>query len=262
MKSLAVLLIVIIFTGATAFAQFPLGEVLFLSTSDLKQGSDAHDFAGYVNDVSASWSKTYPGSTIAVMKSDRGDGKGKSMLVCAVAKTKELNKLSLGSPFAKSQLSGLTDYLASPAAFTEYQLIAPGTIKSLPTLGILGIHYIKVKKDKSADFEKFVNDKLHPAVGQVMPDMQLLYYKAVAGEHKGTYITVFAITSYEARESMWPAGGAEQDIVKTSFSPHKELGKELATTYFVEDSYLGPESGGGAAYWESREWTDYLYVPK
>jgi hypothetical protein len=196
------------------------------------------------------------------MKSDRGDRKGESMLVCTVAKTKELNKLSSGSPFAKSQLSGLSDYLASPAAFTEYQLIAPGAIKSLPTLGILGIHYIKVKKDKSTAFEKFVKDKLHPAVGHVMPDMQLLYYKAVAGEHKGTYITVFAITSYEAREKMWPTGGAEQDIVKTFFSPHKELGKELATTYFVEDSYLGPESGGGAAFWESREWTDFLYDPK
>jgi hypothetical protein len=255
----AVLLAAIILQVAIAFAQFPLGEVLFLSNSDLKEGADADNFAGYVNDVSASWSKTFPGSTIAVMKSDRGDQKGESILVCTVAKTDELNKLSSGSPFAKSQLSGLSDYLTSPAAFTEYHLIAPGTIKSLPTLGILGIHYIKVKKDKSAAFEKFVNDKLHPAVGHVMPDMQLLYYKAVAGEHKGTYITVFAITSYEARERMWPTGGAEQDVVKTSFSPHKELGKELATTYFVEDSYLGPESGGGAAYWESREWTDYLY---
>ncbi len=75
--------------------------------------------------------------------------------------------------------------------------------------------------------------------------MNLLYYKAVAGDDKGSYITIYAIESVSARERFWPTGGKEQDIVKQLFEPHKELALELSS-YLVEDSYLGPETGAGA----------------
>ena len=249
--------------GLAIAQNFKLGEVLFLSTSPMEQGADAGAFAAYIDKQAESWNKAFPQTTLKVMNADRGGKNGHSMLVCTAAQIKDRKALPPGSPFAAAQLTSgyqtLGSFLENPASYSEYQLLAPEKIKSMPKLGILGIHYIKVKPAMAKDFEKLVKDKLHTAVGHVMPEMQLLYYKAVAGEHPGTYITVFAITSYDARESMWPTGGAEQDIVKTTFGPLKDLGKELAT-YFEEDSYLGPESGGGAAYWESREWTDYLPV--
>jgi hypothetical protein len=123
----------------------------------------------------------------------------------------------------------------------------------------LGLHHIKVKEDRKQDFEKLVSDKLHPAVSQLFPDMQLLYYKCVAGEKKGTYLTIFTIDSPKARDKYWPAGAPETEILKKNFKPLESLAKELSE-YFVPGSYLEPESGGAAAYWESKEWTDYVHT--
>jgi len=39
------------------------------------------------------------------------------------------------------------------------------------------------------------------------------------------------------------------------------LGKELGN-YLVEGSYLEPSSGGAAAFFESKEWTDFIDMPK
>ena len=89
--------------------------------------------------------------------------------------------------------------------------------------------------------------------------MNLLYYKAVEGDNKGSYITIYAIESVAARERFWPTGGEEQNIVKELFGPHKSLALELGS-YLIDDSYLGPESGGGAAYFESLEWTDFVVI--
>jgi hypothetical protein len=89
--------------------------------------------------------------------------------------------------------------------------------------------------------------------------MNLYYYKAIAGKDKGAFITIYAIESVEARERFWPTGGQEQEIVKQLFGPYKELALELSS-YLVENSFLGPESGGGAAYFESLEWTDFVVI--
>jgi len=150
-----------------------------------------------------------------------------------------------------------SDFLDNTHVYTEYRLIGANKFTSLPVVDILGIHYIKVKKERSAEFEKFVIEKLHPAVGQVLPDMHLLYYKATAGDHVGTYITIFAITSVAARDKYWPAGAPETKILKDAFGPHQGLAKELGK-YLVEGSYLEPSSGGAAAYFESKEWTDFI----
>jgi len=104
-----------------------------------------------------------------------------------------------------------------------------------------------------------VVDKLHPAVSQLFPDMQLLYYKAVAGENKGSYITIFTIDSPAGRDKYWPGGSAETEILKKTFKPLEGLAKELGS-YLVEGSYLEPSSGGAAAYWESKVWTDFVDV--
>ena len=165
-----------------------------------------------------------------------------------------------GSPFTDEVLTvsskRCSDFLENTHVYTEYRLIGADQFKSLPVAGILGFHYIKVKPERSAEFEKFVVDKLHPAVGQVLPDMSLLYYKATAGDKAGTYVTIFAITSVAARDKYWPAGAPETKILKDAFRPHQGLAKELGN-YLLEGSYLEP-SGGAAAFFESKEWTDFI----
>jgi hypothetical protein len=187
-------------------------------------------------------------------------------LVAFTAKTAaDREAFASGSPFTDEVLAvssrRCSDFLENTHVYTEYRLIGADKFNSLPVAGILGIHYIKVKKERSAEFEKFVVEKLHPAVGNVLPDMQLLYYKATAGDQVGTYITIFAITSVAARDKYWPAGAPETKILKDAFRPHQGLGKELGH-YLVEGSYLEPSSGGAAAYFESKEWTDFIDQPK
>ena len=46
--------------------------------------------------------------------------------------------------------------------------------------------------------------------------------------------------------------------IDSSREARVELAKELGA-YLVPGSYLEPESGGAAAYWESKEWTDYVH---
>jgi hypothetical protein len=87
--------------------------------------------------------------------------------------------------------------------------------------------------------------------------MHLMYYKAVAGDDSPSYITIFAITSAAARHKYWPEGAPETQPLKDAFKPHEALAKELAT-YLVDGSYLEVGKGGAAIY-ESKEWTDYIY---
>jgi hypothetical protein len=240
-----------------------IGEVIMLSTSPLKTGITPGALQTYINDLTPSWNKHQRVNIYALM-ADRGDRKGEVLLTCIARKKSDRNSLGTGSPFTDKHISSpntpvkISDFLSDPGAYTEYRLIGADKMKSLPVTGMLGIHYLKVKPDRADEFEKLVIEKLHPAVGQLLPDMQLLYYKAVTGENRGSYITIFTIESVAARERFWPTGGPEQDIVRQVFYPLKALAEELGS-YLVEGSYLAPESGGGAAYWESREWTDFVY---
>jgi hypothetical protein len=160
-------------------------------------------------------------------------------------------------------VNGISDlpslYLSDPGLYTEYHLIGAESFQQLPKVDLLGIHYLKIKPEHAQEFEKFVVEKLNPTVGDLAYDMNLFYYKAFDGQQVGSYITIYAIESVQARERFWPTGGQEQDIVKQLFRPYQQLALELST-YLVEGSFLGPESGGGAAYFESLEWTDYVVV--
>jgi hypothetical protein len=232
-----------------------LGEVIIVSTSTLKKDVKAETFQSNVTKVIApSWNKGKSGVSMHLFRADRGNRKGEFLLVCGATKLSDRNTLSPGSPFTNNLLS---DFLSNPDSYTEYHLIGAEKFKSLNTVGILGIHYIKVKQDRSTDFEKFVIEKLHPAVGQLLPDMQLLYYKAVAGENAGSYITIFAIESVAARDKYWPSGAPETELLKQAFRPLNGLAAELGA-YLVEGSYLEPK-GGAAAYFESHEWTDFIH---
>jgi len=244
-----------------------MGELIIISNSGIRKHVKPEAIKNWVNDeVASSWHKKYPGTSMHLFLADRGDSKGKFLLVTNVIRAAYREALPSGSPFAEdvfaeanANLKSSADFLRNPDAYTEYSLIGAEHFKSLPVAGILGIHYIKVKPERSEDFEKLVVDKLHPSVGQLFPDMQLLYYKAVAGDHKGEYITVFTIKSVAARDKYWPGGADETDVLKKGFAPLKKLAVELGD-YLVEGSYLKPESGGAAAYFESVKWTDFVYA--
>ena len=246
----------------------PLGEVVMISTSALKADTDPEAFKAYMlEELTPAWNRASPGATMYLLQADRGDRNGEFLTVCIAARNADRKQLPSGSPFTNQAVSSVagtlsgrpSDFLNKPGGYTEYQLIGAGQFATLPAVDLLGIHYIKVKPERAKEFEKLVVDKLHPAVGNLVHDMNLLYYKAVDGDDKGSYITIYAIASVDARERFWPTGGQEQDIVKQLFGPHKELALELSS-YLVEDSYLGPESGGGAAYFESLEWTDFVVI--
>lgn len=244
-----------------------VGELIMVSNSPLKQNVNPEALQNWFSGMAMSWNKSKPGAGLYLLKADRGNKKGEYLMVCETAKLSDRGAIDAGSPFTDKSLgvsgsssSKPSDFLAQPGSYTEYHLIGADKFTSLPEAGILGIHYIKVKPDRSADFEKFVVEKLHPRVGHLLSDLQLLYYKAVAGENAGTYITIFTLASPDARHKYWPAGAPETELVKQAFRPLNELANELEP-FLVSGSYLGRESGGGAAIFESKQWTDYVYMP-
>jgi len=239
-------LLSIIATAALAHAQgMKMGEVIIVSNSGFKKEINPELIRQLNNNKS--------GTSLELFQADRGERKGELLLVSRPVGNR--NTISQGNAF---NIKNLSELLNKPGAYTEYRLIGAEKFKSLPSAGIMGIHYIKVKEDRKKEFEKFVIEKLNPSVGNLLPDMQLLYYRAVAGENIGSYITIFTIDSEAARHKYWPAGAPETEILKKAFLPLKELAAELGG-YLVEDSYLKPESGA-AAYFESLKWTDYVYL--
>ena len=242
------------------YAQVKIGEALSLSPLQLRTDVNEKAFQNFVTEDLIPQLRNTNLSSYHLLKADRGDQKGKYLFVRATEKLTNL-KSSDFTAVAKriTGNEGLKKHLTNAATFSQYHLIGADKIGNLPTSGILGLHFIKVKKERAEDFENLVESKLHPAVSQLFPDMQLFYYKCVDGENKGSYLTVFTIDSPDAREKYWPEGKPETEILKRTFKPLETLAKELGN-YLEPGSFLEPESGGAAAYWESKEWTDYVHI--
>jgi hypothetical protein len=147
---------------------------------------------------------------------------------------------------------------AGGAGSSEYHLLGAGKVGTLPDVDVLGIHYIKVRPDRHVAFERFVAEKLHPAVSRLRSDLRLLYYKAVRGPDAGSYITIFALTK-ASRDKYWP-GGADSDDLRSAFKPVQPLTTELIT-YLVEGSAL-TDPKFAAAVFESREWSDFVLITR
>ena len=139
----------------------------------------------------------------------------------------------------------------------EYQLVAPEAVGALPEVDVLGLHYTKVRPDRVEAFDRFVSEKLHPSVGNLRPDLRILYYKAVQGADAGSYIALFALTR-ASRDKYWP-GGSDSDDLRAAFKPVQGLTKELST-FLVEGSYLADPKFAASVY-ESREWADFVLLP-
>jgi len=263
-KSLHLLIFTLIM-GCSYGQRMQMGEVLVVNNVKLKKDVRPDSLKSYYyKEIAPDWNKPSSGNGMFLFKADRGDRKGSYLLVCTSRKTADRQKLPSGSPFTDQVLSGgadqpikLSNFITNSEAYTEYRLIGARQFNTLPIAGVLGMHYIKVKKDSLKSFEQFVREKLNPTVGHLLPDLQLLYFKATAGEKAGSYLLIFALKSPAARASYWPEGAPEKEALKQAFLPLKETAKELGS-YLVENSYLKPESGGAAAYFESLEWTDYV----
>jgi hypothetical protein len=138
-------------------------------------------------------------------------------------------------------------------AATVYQVV--GNVGTPPALDLLGIHYIKVRPDRAADFEKFVSSRLNPAVANLRPDLRLLYYKATGGPDAGSYVTVFGVTK-ASRDKYWPKG-QDSDDLKAAFTPAvKALAADLQT-YLVDGTW---GTGMTAQVYEAKDWADWVIV--
>jgi hypothetical protein len=172
-----------------------------------------------------------------LFQADRGSRKGQYALV------------STGAPEGRPP---------APSSATTYQLLAPGSVGQLPDVDVLGIHYLNVKPEAREAFERFVARTLHPAVANLRPDLRLLYYKAVRGPGAGSYIALFALTR-QSRDRYWP-NGADSDELRATFTPVQVHTRELGA-YLVEGSAL-TDPKFAAAVFESREWTDFVLMPR
>lgn len=177
---------------------------------------------------------------VHVLKADRGSGKGRYLLLTTTETRADYQQRQPGAVGA-----------------AEYHLLSPGKVGALPEVDVIGVHHVRVRPGRSEAFERFVDQKLHPVVANLRPDLRLLYYKPVGGATSGSYLAVFALTK-ESRDKYWP-GGSDSDELRAAFSPAvTELATELRT-YLVEGTYAA-DSNLAAAVFESREWTDFVLV--
>jgi len=138
----------------------------------------------------------------------------------------------------------------------EYQLVAPKAVGELPEVEVLGLHYAKVRPERREAFDRFVAEKLHPAVGNLRPDLRLLYYKPIRGEEPGNYLTVFALTK-ASRDKYWPKG-QDSDALRAAFDKSVIALADELRTYLVDGSYA--TGNLAAAVFEGREWADWVIV--
>lgn len=249
---LVIVLCLLSFAASAQLAGTQVGQVMIVNYP-VGKDNGKEDYMPTIKEVKSGWGKNKNGISAAHFKADRGKNNGGDLLVCMVATAADRKSLPSGSPFSGGRAK---EMIANPDKYTEYQLIGADQFGELPVVNILGFHYIKVKPERAKDFEQFVISTLHPAVGHLFPDMQMLYFKATAGENASSYITLWTIKSVEARDQYWPAGKPETELLKTGYRPLNELAKKLEQ-YLVEGSYLAP-GGGVAAIFESKEWTDYV----
>ena len=247
-----------------------LGEVMVFYLPEVSKGADTKALESHLNGhILPMWNKATPGMVARLVRKDRGNKSGQYMVVWTtdtIARHKQYASATGDFPFSAAitaKAGGdfrpmLASYVTG-GKFIEYHLVAPQAVKSpLPEVDVLGLHYARVRPDRREAFDKFVADKLHPAVGNLRPDLRLLYYRPVRGDEPGAYVTNFALTQ-GSRDKYWPKG-ADSDVLKATFDPSiKALAEELRG-YLVEGTYNGTPTLAAAVY-EGKEWADWVIVP-
>ena len=174
-------LLLVVFVQTSSGQGMQMGEVIIVTTPELKNDKSGEDLRRFMLDnVAPAWNNGNQRVNFHLFQADRGNMKGKYLVVCNVKEVADRKEsLPAGSPFKDEVMSSRSskkpsEILSNPEAFTEYHLLGANKFRSLPDIGILGIHYIKVKKERANDFEKFTIEKMHPAVGTLLPNMHLL----------------------------------------------------------------------------------------
>jgi regulator of RNase E activity RraA len=207
--------------GAGGGSTMKLGSSLVLFVPDEKADADAASLAAHAK------------QGLVLARRDRGKG-SQHLLVATSAQA------------------------AGPGRRVDYELVRPKGVGELPEVEVLGLHHAKVRPERLAEFDRFVAEKLHPAVGNLRPDLRLLYYKPVRGEEPGSYLTVFAL-SKASRDKYWPKG-QDSDALRAAFDANVTgLAAELRG-FLVEGSYA--TGNLAAAVYESTQWADYVIVPR
>ena len=154
------------------------------------------------------------------------------------------------------------------AGAAEYRLLSPAKVGPRPPVDVLGMHWVHVRPDRREAFERFVDEKAHPAVANLRPDLRILYYKPVGGvsgydfstaAEGGYYLAIFALTT-ASRDKYWP-GGSDSDDLRAAFSPAVTGLRTELSSYLVEGSYAA-DPKLAAAVFESRQWTDFVLVKR
>lgn len=246
-----------------------LGQVMVFYIPAIRAGADTKAFEAHLNGhILPMWNKATPGMVARLVRKDRGNRDGQYMVVWTtdtIARHKSYASATGDFPFSPAittKAGGDFRPMLAPfvtgETFVEYHLVAPQTLTMpLPEVDVLGLHYTRVRPDRQEAFDKFVADKLHPGVGNLRPDLRLLYYKPVRGAEPGAYVTNFALTQ-GSRDKYWPKG-ADSDVLKATFAPPiKALAEELRG-YLVEGAYNGTPTLAAAVY-EAKEWADWVVV--
>ena len=215
-----------------------LGEVLLFTSPTLEPGAEPKALEPLLAALAAERSE--PGVAAHLFRADRGSRKGQYALVRVVDTLR--------------RRQGSTTFDIGVRGGVEYQLVAPETVGTLPEVDVLGLHYTRVRPDRVAAFEQFVRGTLHSAVGNLRPDLRILYYKNA--DAPGSYLALFALTR-GSRDRYWP-GGSDSDELRSALKPVQALTTELRT-YLVEGSYLADPKFAAAVY-ESRDWSDFVLV--
>lgn len=265
------LMLALSFAAAPALAQsVQLGEVLVVNTPFIKPGIDTRAFEQDVlTRVMPAWKGLGKNTEAHFFRADRGQGVGRYWQVWSF-RTAKVRQASLpaggASGFSEAMLQKLgpatrlpADAIVAGGGYTDFELIGAGKVKKLPKVELLGVHYIQIIPEKRDAFEQFVQDKLHPALINRIPGMDLLYYKGVRGDLAGRYLLVFAIKTDADRARYWPTGSSETQTLKDQFAPLNDLARELET-YQVEGTYLPASSGAAASIFESLKWTDFAIL--
>ena len=234
------------FPMVTRAQTMKLDAVLIVNVPDLKPDADARAFEAHVvNVVAAAAKKKAPGAEVTLVRKDRGSHRGQYLLVCTG-----------DSAACRQSRPELTPFVTTAGRDIEYRLVAPEKAGALPDVEVLGIHYLKVRPDRLEAFDRFVAEKLHSAVGNLRPDLRLLYYKPVRGDERGNYLTVFALTK-ASRDKYWPKGSDSADV-KAAFGPSVTALTSELSTFLVEGSYA--TGNLAAAVFESKEWADWVVI--
>ena len=133
----------------------------------------------------------------------------------------------------------------------RYELIGARQLGLLPTVDVLGVHYIQVRPGHGAAFEEFVTEKMNAAVGNPRPDLRFLSYKGA----NGRYFTIIAITN-AARGKYWK-NGDDSDELCAAFTPAIRALTEELKPFLVPGSW-GVDTVVNT--FEAREWADWSAV--